>query len=814
MFRNYLITAFRNLLRNKVNTFINVAGLAISMGCCIVIYVFMKHENTFDNFHSKADRIYRVVADYQGTEVGHMGYVNFALAKAMRNDFPNLETVTQVLNNKAVVQVPTSSGARRLFEENEMTYADAYFLKTFDFPLLAGSADQLLSNPDEVVLTKQLADKFFGSAYQSRYDQLIGKILTVNQNNYRISAILRDIPRNTNVAFRMLLPFKAFEKQNPRLVENWKDTYSESYTFVTLPEGQLPQPVEAALVPFKKKYHDQETAQKQTYHLQALADVHTDETYGGTLYATPGILIMAFVTMGIIVLLTACINFINLSTAQSLRRAKEIGIRKVLGGVHWQLIAQFMSETLILVLIASVFAVLLAQEFIDAFNQYLSFIMDLGLHLDDTVVYFLIGLAILITVLAGYYPARVMAGFKPIQALKQSITGKNAGFSGRFSLRKVLVVTQFTVSQLLIIGTIVVAMQMRYFRSRDLGYTKKGILTVVIPDGNPQKLALFRNQLMSQAKVENVTFSSGPPTSASNSYADFRRKSAGDAEKFTMEQKFVDAQYLPTYNIKLLAGRNLQESDKIQLKDSLNRYNVLLNQKAIRSLGYADPTEALGQTIIVNQRDEATIVGIVDNFFNVSLQKEIQPCLLFYGTNWVAMASIRMNDQRAGNTLVAIQKAWEGLYPDQVYKAMGLDDYFKYRAFYILEDVMYQAFKVFAALSIFIGCLGLYGLVLFLALQRQKEIGIRKVLGASITGIVLLFSKEFVGLVLIAFALAAPLGYLAMKSWLETFVNRIDLHAGYFALAFLLSLLIAMITVSFQALKAAIANPVKSLRTE
>jgi putative ABC transport system permease protein len=275
----------------------------------------------------------------------------------------------------------------------------------------------------------------------------------------------------------------------------------------------------------------------------------------------------------------------------------------------------------------------------------------------------------------------------------------------------------------------------------------------------------------------------------------------------------VDPQYLPTYKINLLAGRNLRETDKIQLKDSANHYHVLLNQKAIRALGYKNPAEALGQSIAVHQ-DEATIVGVVDDFFNVPLQREIEPCLLFYSTNWVAIASIKMNTEQANTTLAFIQKSWESLYPDQIYKAMGLDEYFKKRAFYIMEDIMYQAFKIFAILSIFIGCLGLYGLVSFMTLQRQKEIGIRKVLGASVSGIVFLFSKEFVWLVLMAFALAAPLGFMAMKSWLETFAHRIDLHAGYFAIALLLSLVIASVTVGYQAIKAAVVNPVKSLKTE
>ncbi len=390
--------------------------------------------------------------------MSHAGYVNFALAKALRNDFPNLETVTQVyINNQAIINISEHAGSRKIFEEKEMTYADEFFLKTFDYKVLAAQRDNLLSMPDEVVLTRQLAEKFYGKEYGTKYDQLIGKTITINRNSYRISAILQDVPRNSNITFKMLLPFKDFAKNNPNLVDNWKNTYSESYAFVTLSKDYSAQQFDAALISFKDKYLDKETAKRQTYHPQALTEVHSDELYGGTNYATPSILIIAFVCMGIIVLLTACINFINLATAQSLKRAKEVGIRKTLGGRKWQLMLQFMGETFLLVVISSVMAVFLAQCFLEMFNNYLSFIVDLGLHIDNTIVYFLSGLILLISFLAGYYPARVLAGYHPIQALKYSITAKNVGFGNTFSLRKVLVVTQFAVSQLLIIGTIVVA---------------------------------------------------------------------------------------------------------------------------------------------------------------------------------------------------------------------------------------------------------------------------------------------------------------------------------------------------------------------
>jgi putative ABC transport system permease protein len=817
MFRNYFITTIRNLFRNKVGSIINITGLAVSIACCIAIYVFLKHEETFDNFHSKADRIYRMVLESktaQGTD--HLGYVAFPTARALRTDFPNLETVTQMyVGNKVIVQIPDAVAGTKKFEEKETTYADEFFFKTFDFSLIAGSTNKILSTPDEVVLSKTLADNYFSKEYSGRYNELIGKTITVNKKPYRISGIMQDMPRNSNIACNMLLPFKEFEVNNQSLMQNWQDFWSEAYTFVTLPKNYTAQQFDKDLIAFRNKYLDRENAKTQTFHAQPLLQVHTDELYGGTYYATPSILIIAFLTMGIIVLLTACINFINLATAQSLQRAKEIGIRKTLGSRNWQLIVRFMIETLVLVLIASGVGLLLADWFLHQFNKYLAFIVNLNLHIDTSIVVFLLVLALAITFLAGYYPARIMAGYQPIQALKGSLKATGTGFKNRFSFRKGLVTTQFVVTQLLIIGTIVVSTQLHYFYSHNAGYQKEGVLTVEMPDNDQQKITVFRNALMNHPQVKDVTFCSGPPMSASNAFSNMRLPASAKKDNINTERKYVDPGYLSVFKIPLVAGRNLQVLDKVLVKnDSINQYNILVNQKAVSALGFKNAEAAIGQTITIDDKDRATIVGVTRNFDNVSIQSDINPCFMYYATNWIAMANIKMSAVDNTNALTQIKKDWETLYPDQVYKSMTLEDYIQHKAFYVMEDIMYQGFKIFAVLSIIIGCMGLYGLVSFLAIQRQKEIGIRKVLGASVNSILYLFSKEFTWLVLIAFLIAAPVGYWAMNSWLQTFANRIELQVSYFVVTLMLSLLIAIGTIGFQAIKAAIANPVKSLRRE
>ena len=814
MFKNYLLTTLRNFRRHKMNTFINAIGLALSMACCIAVYVFVEDEYTFDSYHRQADHIYRVVGQYEGNEgISYSGSVTYPLSEALRNDFPELPLVTQVVAfDEAILR--TSEEASPIKTNTQygkgLTYADEYFLRMFDHPLLAGNPKGLLTRPDEVVLTQEIADRLYGSDYQDRYGELLGKTLIVNQESYQISGIVRDVPQNSNIVFDVLLPTQAYERDRPWLEDAWGSVNSSWFTFVLLSEATTPTGIEEQLVAFKDKYLDEEEAVKQSYHLQALLDVHTNEDYEGTIYATPALLIGAFLAMGIIVLITACINFINLATAQSVQRAKEIGIRKTLGGGRSQLMIQFLSETLLITLLAAGVALLLADWALNAFNQYMSVVIHTELAIDVTVVYFLLALCLVVTLLAGYYPARVLSGYRPVDALKQSMSQPKSGFAGRFSLRKTLVVAQFVISQLLIIGTIIIAMQMRYLRNQDLGFRQDDMAVVFIPENDEQKLAAFRNQIINQAAVAQVSFSSGPPISSSQSWTGAYNPLQGEDEKYSIERKSADPQYLETFGIELLAGRNLREEDKVI--DSLPGYNALINERAVEIFGYGTPEEAVGQTMMHGSK-EATIVGVVRDFNNTSLQEEIHPSSFYYN-DWIGIAAIQLTEQQSIHQLSFVQDAWEQTYPDYFYEAMTLDEYFENGALYLLEDLMYQAFRIFAFLAIVIGCLGLYGLVSYLSLQRQKEIGVRKVLGASASQIVYLFSKEFTLLVLLAFVIAAPLGYFAMQAWLETFVYRIDLSVVYFALALLASVGIAWITVGYKSVRAALSNPVDALRSE
>ncbi|MBE7178148.1 MAG: ABC transporter permease [Mucilaginibacter polytrichastri] len=812
MFSTFLVPALRHIFRNKAGTIINVVGLAVSIACCIAVYVFIRHEKTFDAHHSKAARTYRIVYDEQQTDyTEHNGSTPFAVATALRNDFAGAEQVTQVYaRNYRVISVPGKEG-NRLFEDHDITFADPYFLEIFDVPLLAGKRSGLLSGPDEVIISRALALKFFGKT--EHYTALLGKTLVIQHAVFRIAAVMEDMPRNSNVFTQIFLPFRAFAKENGQLMENWTDNWSESYTFVTLPPGTDVSACNAALRVMKNKYVGRQKAARQTWHAQPLRDVHSDELYGGTFYATPSVLIFAFVIMGVIVLATACINFINLATAQSLKRAREIGIRKTLGSSRAQIILRFMGETGILVLLSTALALVLASWFLSAFNRYLSFIVDIDLKIDTSVLLFLGVLTLAITLLSGYYPARIMSGYKPVKVLKAASFVPGSGFGGGFSFRKFLIVTQFVVSQLLIVGTIIIAKQMNYFHTRDLGYEKKNVVTVDLPENDAVKRSALRSRLLEIPGVRAVSCSSGPPTSADCGFCEVQRTASSGERKVTFERKYIDPDYLSLYAIDLQAGRNLNESDKVHLSDSVSAYNVLLNRKGAEALGYKNPDQALGQTVRIG-KDAARIVGITADFSNTSLQNPVTPCLLFYGTNWVSTASIRFaGDQQTDNTRL-IRRAWQSQFPDHIFRSMTLDEYMKKKAFYVIEDLMYQSFRLFAFLAIIIGCMGLYGLIAYLAVQRQKEIGVRKVLGASSARIVRMFMLEFGKLILIAMLVSAPLAWIALSAWLDGFANRISIEPVYLFAGFGLSALIAAVTIGWESVSAALVNPVKSLRSE
>ena len=811
MLKNYLITAYRHLLRHRTTTLMNVASLAIGITCCLVVFVIVKHEYTYDDFQPQADRMYRVVSQTRGPNgTENQGAVCFPMANMLREELPAVASATQVYaHNYAVIKRTSAAGDEQRFQAYHTAYADEHFLRTFHYPVLAGHYPSMLQGPDEVVLTRPLADRLFGADYPEGYNALIGKPLNINGHDFRISGILEAVPDRTNLYFQLLLPMEVFQREHPGWSTSWKSVPSVSNAFFTLAPGYSPEQVAASVNQLKHRFLDEDLAARRSYHVQALHDIHTEARYGGTFFTVPQLLLGTLIGLGLIVLLTGSINFVNLSTAQAIQRSKEIGIRKVLGGQKWQLMGQFLGEAGLQVVAAALLAVGLAELFLDSINDYLAPFgqyVIMQFQLDRSIIYFLVPLGLVVTVLAGMYPAWVLTRFRPTAVLKQAgAPVSRTRFGTRFSLRKLLTVTQF-----LLVGTLVVAMQMRYFQEQDLGFTQENVLMVDLPEQHrtAHAAALFRQQVLTHAAVTQVALGSAPPTSRNRSFDEVYLP--GDQVKYTLDKKVIDPHYLATFELPLVAGRNLREED--YAPDSATSWAVLLNEQAVRTLGFASPEAALGQTFVLEKGSpiRMEIVGVMGNFVNNTLKETVQPSYFYYGDQ-LRVAHIRF----AGNAhhlLPAIQTQWESMYPDGFFQYEWVNEHIA--MLYTLEDILYRFFRLMAGLALLIGCLGLYGLASYLTLHRRKEIGIRKTLGASVRNILFRFTQEFSGLVLIAFAIAAPLGYFAMRAWLDTFAYRVDLHAGFFVLTLLTSFIIAWLTVGYRAVRAAVANPVDSLRDE
>ena len=810
MFRNYLTTTFRNLHRHRSYAVINVLGLALGIACAVIIFTVVRYETSFDHFHRLAGRTYRIVqhAQFAGGEE-HWGETAYPLPAALRADFPALEGVTQAAGPFSRI-ISAENGNRELvrFQEDGILFVDPYYPRVFDFAWLAGNPRTALAGPSSVVLTKSLADKYFGDALAKKQPVLGRRMKLNDKDELLVTGIVADPPRNVNLPFGMLVSYDFYKRNNPFYAGNWSGTYQGS-SFVVLPEGYRKDVFEKQLVAFKAKYLPPEYNARVTYLLQPLKEIHTNPFYSNQgSYVVPGHLLPAAGLVGLFIILIAAVNFINLATAQAVRRSREVGVRKALGSSRAQLFGQFMGETAVLSVAALLLAVTLTQLALGQLNALLS-VVALDLHLDAGVVGFAAATTLLVTVLAGFYPALVLSGYNPVAALKNRIT---ATTRGGLSLRRVLITGQFALAQLLIIGTIVVAAQMHYFRQKDMGFRRDAVVSLPLPDTDPANRERLREKLSRIAGVGPVSFASGVPASTDGRQygTSFWLSHEPESAKRGAEMKGVDTAYLALFDLQLVAGTWFGREHVQQ--EGFNGFVV--NEKLVAQLGLT-PQSVLGKILLINE-GKAPVIGVVRDFHNNSLQAEISPCVMIHWGSFFDYASLRL--QPAGNgsqlpqTLAAVERAWREAFPGGFYRYDFLDD--QLAKLYTIENLIFKGILVFAAIAIFISALGLYGLVTFMAVQRTKEVGIRKVLGASVAGIVALFCREFLWLVGLAFAVAAPLAAYLMQAWLEGFSYRVGLHPFMFAGALLGALGIASLTIGYQATRAAVANPVKALRDE
>lgn len=813
MLKNYLKIALRGFRKHKIYSFINIFGLAIGITCCILILLYVQDELNFDRFHRNAGRIYRVV-ETRATPEGErsVAYTMPLLGQTLASDFPEVEAFARLFQGW---RITIKQGENRHIVR-DYYFTDANFLKIFDFELLQGEPETAFSEPNSIVLTETAARQLFGD------ENPLGRTVNVDAEDFpefgealfRITGVLRDIPHNSHLDFRLLMSASTLDRFTEGWIPEWLQSWDSGsfVTYLLLKQGSDLSALEAQFPAFSRKYRGEEAWKERRFRLQPLADIHFySNGIGAEENHNEGELAYVYILalIAFLIALIACINYMNLATARSLNRAKEVGLRKVVGAMKRQLTGQFLSESILTALIALFIAFVLAELFLPQFNRLTG--KNLALDFTANIALFLgmITISLLIGFISGSYPSLYLSGFPAVAVLK----GARSGSAGAARLRRILVVTQFTLSINLIVATLVVFQQLEYMRNKPLGFNKEQLAVIDINHDDVQSNFLtIKNELLRHPAVRSVTVSSRVP----GDWKSFRRieaqrENAAETELQTMFFNGIDEDFLATYEIELVQGRNF---DRKLASDSTA---LLLNETAARTLFNDSP---IGKIIRVSDRNFAgQVVGVVRDFHFHSLHRKIEPLLMgfmpeggrhaLHGIDYFTLRLHAANIEEALAHVTRVHEQFDAINPIELDFLEGWLDK-KYD-----EDARAGSiFGIAAALAILIACVGLFGLSAFMAEQRTKEIGVRKVLGASVASIAGLLSKDFVKLVLAANLLAWPIAWFAMDRWLQDFAYRIHIGWWVFALAGGMALLIALITVSALAIKAALANPVKALRYE
>jgi putative ABC transport system permease protein len=793
MVRHFVKIALRNLERNKAYALINVLCLALGITCAILTFELIKYHLSFDTFHSKSDRIYRITIELHQEGISRAPNVPQPIGKAFRDDYTFSEKVSMVYSiSDKLVAIPSSEGKKK-FKEN-IAFAEREFFEILNFPLIQGDKNTIMTEPNTAIVTKRIAEKYFGD--QNPINQLIR---VENKWDFRITGILKDLPINTDRRDEIYLSYSNLKDHNSWLAgDSWRGVAGGMHCFVLLKPNVLPEDVDKTFPELSKKYYDERDAKVYQFKLQPISDIHFNPDLGGYVAKKN---LWALSLIGLFLIITASVNFINLATAHALGRSKEIGVRKVLGSRRKQLFWQFIAETSLITILALVLAFSLAQLALPYVNQLFDIRLQINIFQDVYLLVFLPVLILFVILLSGFYPGLVLAGFQPVLALKGALSQKHVG---GFTIRRGLVVTQFAIAQLLIIGTLVIANQMRYSNQADMGFRKDAIVMLPVPETDKSKISVLTAELSPIADVEKVTFCSDAPASEDFATVEMRFDSRTEYEDFDISVKAGDDQYVSTFDLQVIAGRNLLPSDTVR--------EFLINETAVKKLGL-NADDVIGKRMVIGlNNSDGVIVGVIEDFHNKSFHETIHPLCITTANQWYSTCAIKINPLNLSSTLGVIEMAWKKTFPDHVYEFDFLDK--QIARFYALDSMILRLIQVFASIAIIICSLGLYGLVSFMVVQKTKEVGVRKVLGASIKSIAWLFGKEFIRLLLIAFVFAAPFAWWVMNNWLETFAYRIQIGAGIFILAILITFTIAVIAVGYKSMLAALMNPVNSLRSE
>jgi ABC-type antimicrobial peptide transport system permease subunit len=809
MFSNYFKTALRNLKKNKGFFALNFIGLYISVVVCILIALIILHETSFDKRPENSPNIYRVV-DNSSSSTGKTfsAVTPYPLATAMRAAMPGEQLISQIHYDK---DNEISFGDKK-FKETNTIFADSVFSKLFPLTVKAGSIQRALTEPGFAILTEKTAERFFGK------ENPIGKrIKFANLIDLEVAAVVADAPGNTHLPYNMLLSYLSFRPEfiGGIPINEW-GVHSAGFTYIGLQGDNKIKHTETILASIvAKNIHQDNIGVKTEFKLQPLPDIHFNQLYAhnNPAYTVNYSYLYLIGAIGLFLMIAACINYTNLSTALAIKKSKEVGVRKTMGATRGHLMKQFLSETFLLSGFVMIAAIVSIRFLIPVLNNFLDKNIPVE-WLNAQSIIFLLALWITVSFLSGLYPAFVLSGFNVITALKSKMSTPKKSV---VVLRKGLVTFQFLTAQILIIGAIVVAKQMDFVKSQPLGFEKDKVVDIALPENKPAELQALRNQLSAIPGISSFSLSLDAPVGDNQVNTEFNLKEKYTTEQLHVAVKAADKDYLKTYGLQLLAGRWFDETDENKIAesipDSLRKYAFVLNETAVKAFGFTSPQDAIGKYVTFGMNDiTAPVIGVVKDYHIASMHQPVSSVLMVEFPFFYYNVGIKLSGENNASTLAAIEKAWTSVYPQQIFESNFLDEHVA--NMYKDEKRTQQLFNLFTFISIIINVLGLVGLLSFIIEQKTKEIGIRKVLGASIKDISLILSKDFLRLIILAFLIASPLAALLMNKWLEDFAYRTQISWWVYAVAVFSALFVTCIAVGFQTIKAAVANPIKSLRTE
>ena len=799
MLKNYFRIALRNLVKHKLYSIVNITGLTLGITACMLIGFYVWNETNYDGFHKNADRIVRVTMEFSSSgTTNSVAVTGTKVGPDFQRHFPEIAAFTRTIKGSRVITADNN-----VFTEDNVLFADSAFFSMFSFPLLQGDQQTCLNSPEKLVISKELANKYFGTT------DVIGKPIKVANNpDMMITGIMGDIPGNSQLHFDMVMPF-----MNLRAAKQEEQWFTANYvTYLLLKSKENISSLQQQITTYMKDVSAKELFTEEsgylTHHLEPLKSVHLESSLVGLEPNGNKTSVYVMSVIAFLILLIACVNYTNLSVAQSSSRNVEVGIRKVLGAKKKQLVSQFLGESFIITGVGMLVSILFCALLVPWFNKLTGLSVNISILGNSSILLLMVGIVLLVSVIAGLYPALLASGAHLGMVLKSGTRISSAGGM----LRKTMIVFQFTVSVVLIATTIIVTEQLRFIRNKDLGYNKDHVVVLPVDKAIKEHYEDFRNAVAAVPGIVNVTGAYETPTFIEWSDG-ITAENGKEKKNISVNAIPVDFAFIETMGMNLIAGRDFIKSDLLAMDTSDNyknyQHSFILNEMAVKELGWT-PSEAIGKTI--TKGSNGIVRGVIKNFNFSSLHENIGPLVIFLAPDFTNQLFVKIKSDNAQTSLQNLETLWKQRVAHRPFEYKFLDE--EYAQMYISEHRTAGLFGLFAGLAIFLACLGLFALAAFTTVLRTKEIGIRKVLGASIPGIIFLLSKEFLVMVTIAIFIAIPISWYTGSTWLQDFAYRININGWVFISAAAIAIIIAIISVSIQAFKAAVANPVKSLRTE